>query len=124
MVFAGLKGINLAIIKSIKRYSRQMFLFRKMLIKNRHIASYEKKVDKANFTEFKGVFLFHGEDKIELFGSNIFARETYAKVYTLSILDFKLEDHVLVDDNFLEIISANKCFKQTIGYTVLMLRLL
>ncbi|QFP42352.1 DUF1506 domain-containing protein (plasmid) [Borrelia miyamotoi] len=124
MIVAGLKGINLAIMKSIKRYSRQMFLFVKMLIKNRHIASYEKKVDKTNFTEFKGVFLFHGEDKIELFDSNMFARETYAKVYTLSVLDFKLEDQVLVDDNFLEIISVNKCFKQTVGYTVLMLRLL
>lgn len=124
----GLKNINLAIIDSIKRASQQMLLLKKTLVKNKSIASYEKKHENPSSNwdsgvKFEGLFLFDGEEKVELFGSNIFSKKVYAKVYTLNFLNFEPEDQVLVDNNFLEIISVNQCFKNKVQYIVLMLRM-
>ncbi|UPA09848.1 DUF1506 family protein (plasmid) [Borrelia nietonii YOR] len=119
-------GLNLAITDNITRYSRPMFLFKKSLIRNKSNASYERKVDKETSIKFDGVFLFKGEDNIELFGSNIFTKEIYAKVYTLDKIDFDLGDQVQVDDDLMEIVSISKyCnvyLQERIIYTVLMLR--
>nr|WKT13950.1 DUF1506 family protein [Borrelia sp. BU AG58] len=118
-----LQAISLSLKNSIKRYAQPMFLFKKKLVKNETDASYSKKISKDNVSRFDGVFLpLTKEEKVELFDIRLFASEFFAKVYTLDYLDFRPEEHVMVNKNFLEIISITGYAQNGIGYTTLILQ--
>ncbi|UGQ16789.1 MULTISPECIES: DUF1506 family protein [unclassified Borrelia] len=119
----GIEAVNLSLKNSIKRYAQPMFLFKKVLVKNEANASYEKRISKNNVARFAGVFLpLTREEKIELFDTKFFANEFFAKVYTIDFLDFRPEEHVMVNKNLLEIISITGYAQNEIGYTTLILQ--
>ncbi|WKC58699.1 DUF1506 family protein [Borrelia sp. P9F1] len=119
----GVEAVNLSLRNSIRRYAQPMFLLKKLLVKREATASYEKKINKDNVTRFAGVFLpLTREEKIELFDAKILANQFFAKVYTIDFLDFRPEEHVMVNKNFLEIISITGYSQNEIGYTTLILQ--
>ncbi|WP_084538447.1 hypothetical protein [Borrelia persica] len=119
-------AINLAIIRNIARYTQPMFLLKKNLVRNRVDSSYEIQIDKSSPIKFDGVFFLSGEHNIELFNSNIFVKEIYAKAYTLDVVDFNAGEQLLVESDLMEILSVsrhfNLCLDHRFRYTVLMLK--
>ncbi|UPA17014.1 hypothetical protein bcCo53_001183 (plasmid) [Borrelia coriaceae] len=119
-------GLGLAITDNIKRYSMPMFLFKKNLLKNRANAFYDKKINKGSSIRFDGVFLLKEGEDVEILDSNVFTKEIPAKVYTLDDVDFRVEEQVLVEDDFFEIVSINKYYnsyvQKKVGYIVLVLK--